>query len=155
MGARPTPCSCSGPKSSICRTFIKWFWSWARARSGSCSHYFSWRYLAVIDTRFLACAHYQGEASRPLLPPLENVLTSHTDSFHEIKKFSKALSYMALSCTDLADARFSNWVQKSLRYTILGLRSLSGRGITTATPTARKCPYAGSSHKFISGFNLQ
>ena len=65
-------------------TYIKWLWSWARARSGSCSHYFSWRYLAVIDTRFLACAHYQGEASRPLLPPLENVLTSHTDSFHEI-----------------------------------------------------------------------
>ena len=73
-------------KASNCRFYVKWLWSWARARSGSCSHYFSWRYLAVIDTRFLACAHYQGEASRPLLPPLENVLTSHTDSFHETQR---------------------------------------------------------------------
>ena len=39
-------------------------------------------------------------------------------------KYSKALIYTPLSCTGLADARFCNWVQKSLKYMDLYSKNL-------------------------------
>ena len=79
-----------------------------------------------------------------------------TNPFRKSKHFSKGTSQPIF--TGLQDlykitlvlSESKEWVVLPLffltlfgshRYTILGLRSLSGRGITTAAPAARKCPH--------------
>ena len=70
--------------------------------SGSCSHYFSWRYLAVIDTRFLA-------------PSLLIIGERHHEMCLPLSSLRSWIGSCQIFASCRSEAELSVWKQRSIR----------------------------------------